>query len=123
MKYFTDPISGKVYAYDDDAPSHFVATGLVPMSEAAVNEYIRDATVPVSTDADGERAWRDSELASLIWLRDRHRDQQEIGGDTTLSADQFAELLVYMQALRDWPQSPDFPDSDKRPVGPSWIRE
>jgi len=70
-----------------------------------------------------ERAWRDAELASVMWLRERHRDQQEIGGSTTLSDVQFAELLVYMQALRDWPQSPDFPTLEQRPAAPAWIAE
>lgn len=73
--------------------------------------------------ADQERAWRDAALASVMWLRERHRDQQDIGGDTTLSGDQFAELLVYMQALRDWPQSPDFPDIEQRRWPPAWIAE
>src|SRR5450830_1566323 len=63
----------------------------------------------VDQNAAAERTWRDKELASLIWLRDRHRDQLEIAGDTTLTNEQFSELLVYMQALRDWPQAPDFP--------------
>jgi hypothetical protein len=70
-----------------------------------------------------ERAWRDAELASLVWLRDRHRDQLDIGVETTLSVEQFTELLTYMQALRDWPQSPDFPQSAHRPVAPPWITE
>lgn len=70
-----------------------------------------------------ERKWRDGALSSVMWLRERHRDQQEIGGDATLSADQFAELLVYMQELRDWPQSPDFPDIEQRPVPPAWIAD
>nr|WP_314563053.1 phage tail assembly chaperone [uncultured Pseudomonas sp.] len=68
-----------------------------------------------------ERRWRDTELAALIWLRDRHRDQLEIGGETTLTIEQYSELLVYMQALRDWPQSPDFPNVEHRPIVPVWI--
>ena len=70
-----------------------------------------------------ERAWRDAELMAVAWLRDRHRDQLEIAVDTTLSGEQFTELLLYMQALRDWPQSSGFPDTEKRPVGPSWVHE
>lgn len=70
-----------------------------------------------------ERAWRDAELASVMWLRERHRDQVEISAQAALSAEQFAALLVYMQALRDWPQSPDFPDSTHRPVAPAWIAD
>ncbi|SFU55571.1 phage tail assembly chaperone [Pseudomonas sp. OV546] len=70
-----------------------------------------------------EREWRGAELAAVIWLRERHRDEQELGGETTLSAEQFAELLAYMQSLRNWPQSPDFPDSRHRPIAPPWIAE
>ncbi|MDH0730990.1 phage tail assembly chaperone [Pseudomonas sichuanensis] len=73
--------------------------------------------------ANNERAWRDSALAAVMWLRDRHRDQVEGGAATTLTAEQFQELLAYMQALRDWPQSEAFPDSAQRPVAPPWIAE
>lgn len=70
-----------------------------------------------------ERSWRDGELAAVMWLRERHRDQLGIGVDTTISAEQFTELLIYMQALRDWPQSPNFPASEHRPVLPAWIAD
>lgn len=70
-----------------------------------------------------ERKWRDGELASVLWLRERHRDQQEVGGDTSLSPEQFAELLVYLQELRDWPQKSEFPDIHYRPVPPTWIAQ
>lgn len=73
--------------------------------------------------AAAERAWRDTELSGLVWLRDRHRDQLEIGVTTTLTPEQFSELLVFMQALRDWPQSEAFPDSEQRPVAPPWIAD
>lgn len=71
--------------------------------------------------ADAERSWRDAELASVTWLRDRHRDQVELSADTTLTAEQFNELLAYMQLLRDWPQSAAFPNVSHRPLAPSWI--
>ncbi|WP_047302123.1 phage tail assembly chaperone [Pseudomonas fluorescens] len=70
-----------------------------------------------------ERRLRDAELASVIWLRERHRDQLEIEAPATLTGEQFKELLVYMQALRDWPQSAGFPDVQHRPVAPPWIAE
>lgn len=85
--------------------------------------YLIDAPQPVLDLALQERAWRDEELLAVMWLRERHRDQLEIAGPATLSTEQFSELLVYMQALRDWPQSPDFPDNQHRPVAPSWIAE
>jgi hypothetical protein len=85
--------------------------------------YLIDPPVVVPDPAAQERKWRDAELSSVMWLRERHRDQQEIGGDTTLSGDQFSELLVYMQQLRDWPQSQAFPDIEQRPTAPAWIAE
>jgi hypothetical protein len=68
-----------------------------------------------------ERLWRDSEIERVKWLRERHRDQLDIGEQTTLMPEQFSELLTYIQVLRDWPQSPDFPDSQHRPERPLWI--
>lgn len=68
-----------------------------------------------------ERAWRDSELNATQWPVARHRDELDAGTATTLSADQFAELLAYRQALRDWPAAKAFPDSDARPVAPAWL--
>jgi hypothetical protein len=83
--------------------------------------YLADIP-PVEPDPSAiEREWRDAELASVMWLRERHRDQQEIGADATLESEQFKELLVYTQALRDWPQSPNFPNIEYRPVTPTWI--
>lgn len=70
-----------------------------------------------------ERAWRDGEVSSTEWLVTRHRDEQDMQVVTTLTAEQFAELLVYRQALRDLPQSKAFPDTAQRPVAPPWIAE
>ncbi|MFL6610191.1 MAG: phage tail assembly chaperone [Pseudomonas sp.] len=70
-----------------------------------------------------ERSWRDGELIRVAWLRDRHRDQMDVGLPLSLVAAQFSELLVYMQDLRDWPQSPDFPGSQNRPIAPRWIAD
>ncbi len=70
-----------------------------------------------------ERKWRDAEVLRVSWLRDRHRDQLDAGIDTTLTTEQFGALLAYIQNLRDWPQSPDFPDSLYRPTVPGWIVE
>lgn len=72
---------------------------------------------------EAERAWRNGEIARVSWLRDRHRDEVELGKTLTLTADQFAELLFYMQMLRDWPENQDFPDTVLRPVAPGWIAD
>lgn len=71
--------------------------------------------------AAAERVWRNGELASHEWWVTRHRDEQAIGGATTLSSEQFSELLAYRKQLRDWPQGQGFPKSKGRPTGPAWL--
>lgn len=71
--------------------------------------------------AASERAWRDAEMHASEWLVTRHRDEQDLKQETTLTDAQFSELLIYRQALRDWPQSPSFPDSQYRPVVLPWF--
>lgn len=101
-----NPAEGKVRVHDDH--------GL---------PYLIDAPEVMLDPVTVERAWRDGELSSVIWLRERHRDQAELSEQTTLTADQFGELLAFMQALRDWPQSPNFPDNKHRPATPAWIAD
>ncbi|NMX26599.1 phage tail protein [Pseudomonas sp. WS 5406] len=67
------------------------------------------------------RQWRDTEIESIRWLRERHRDEVDSGRATTLSMNQSGELLDYAQALRDWPGSVRFPATDSRPPKPDWI--
>jgi hypothetical protein len=88
-------------------------------------EFLSPPDIPTSqhADADAERTWRDTELQSTEWLVTRHRDEQDLAQDTTLTTEQFAGLQGYRQALRDWPQSEHFPDSQYRPVAPPWIAE
>lgn len=76
---------------------------------------------PAQLAAD-ERGWRDRGIDSTQWLVARHREQQEMN-NTTLTGQQYTELLQYRQALRDWPQTTTFPAADFRPVAPSWIAE
>lgn len=68
-----------------------------------------------------ERTWRQSALAATEWQVTRHRDEQELGRGTTLSAQHYLELLEYRQALRDWPDSSAFPSSVSRPSAPLWL--
>lgn len=86
--------------------------------------FLIDRPMPSTTEmAAIERLWRDGELDATEWLRNRHRDQLDLGVTTTLSGEQFTELLQYLQALRDWPAVEAFPDSAQRPVAPPWIAE
>jgi hypothetical protein len=48
----------------------------------------------------------------------RHRDELELGGDTTLTPEQYILLLKWRAELRRLPQHPDFPQVElpQRPV-------
>lgn len=101
-----NPTPGKIRSHVDGLPV------LIDPPQASVEEL-----------AELERRWRDGELLAVTWLRDRHRDQIDIATSTTLTAEQFTELLGYMQQLRDWPQSEAFPMVEHRPVPPAWVAE
>jgi hypothetical protein len=73
--------------------------------------------------AVSERAWRDGEILRVQWIRDRHRDERELNRLTTITSEQFAMLLDYLQDLRDWPEQLAFPGEASRPVPPGWIAE
>lgn len=99
-----EPVPGMVRGHDAEGLPILVVPKTSP------DELMRD-----------ERAWRDAEIERVKWLRERHRDEQDVGEPTTLTADQFSELLAYVKSLRDWPQSPDFPSTEYRPVAPEWV--
>ena len=51
-------------------------------------------------------------LSSSDWLVTRHRDQVEGGSSTSLTSDEYTELLSYRQYLRDLSAQTDFdPDT------------
>lgn len=47
------------------------------------------------------RQSRDVRISSTTWLVERHREEQEMNIATTLSENEYNELLNYRQALRD----------------------
>ena len=71
---------------------------------------------------------RNTDLNNVLWIRDRHRDQVEIGGNKDLTPEQFSDFLVYIQELRDWPATftkyvTDKTIESRRPEKPSYIIE
>ena len=42
-------------------------------------------------------------------MRERHADETAMGKETSLTAEQYASLLTYIQALRDIPQQEGAP--------------
>lgn len=83
--------------------------------------WVLDEAEQQAAALSSERMWRDERLEEIVWMRDRHRDQIELEMVTTQSAEQYVELLRYIQNLRDWPQAEVFPGIDKRPVSPNWL--
>ena len=73
--------------------------------------------------AAAERKWRDGQVSDTEWLVTRHRDEQDMQLSTTLTPEQFSDLLVYRQGLRDWPQSELFPGIEHRPQPPTWLAD
>lgn len=67
--------------------------------------------------ASQARAERDARLSDTNWLVERHREEQETGA-TTLTAQEYTELLAYRQALRDVPQQAGFPETIDWPILP-----
>lgn len=78
--------------------------------------------LPLSRDqiATQKRALRDAALTATDWLVARHQDEKLIGNGTTLTADQFAVLLKYRQALRDISNAPGWPNIDL-PAAPDFV--
>lgn len=92
----------------------------------------RDDDFPVLADppppsdealAAVERVWRDQRLLETDGVVARHRDEQEEGSETTLAARQYSDLQAYRRALRNWPESGEFPLIDHRPAAPPWLAE
>ncbi|MBJ2205706.1 phage tail protein [Pseudomonas carnis] len=98
--------AGKLMAVDADG-------------QPVLNDPVLDAVEVASQ----ERIWRDAELERVKWLRERHRDELELSIPHSLTDDQYGQLLEYMQLLRDWPQSSNFPDQEHRPPVPAWVAE
>ena len=111
MKYFIND-SQEVFAFELGFSEQ---GGLFAIPEEEALE-LASRPVPISDLRFSERKWRDAQLSEVTWLRERHRVQREIEVSTVLSDAHFKELLIYIQSLRDWPQSSDFPNSEHRPA-------
>ncbi|MCO1349951.1 phage tail assembly chaperone (plasmid) [Burkholderia vietnamiensis] len=82
---------------------------------AVLNERMQivliDPPTPTRAEiANAKRAERDVALHATDWLVSRHQDEKLLGDGTTLTADQFALLLKYRQALRECSELPGWPN-------------
>lgn len=83
--------------------------------------WVASTAAQLAAEKLAARLVRDQAIADSQWLVDRHRDQVEVSMATTLTTDQFSALLVYRQALRDWPSVADFPADATKPAAPGWL--
>jgi hypothetical protein len=116
-------IDGVVRFAFDAEPEKSFWTDIVEVADddsRYLNFLALQSMSPVDPDA-ADRIWRDAEIVRVAWLRDRHRDEVEMGAETTISTEQYVELLAYIKALRDWPATAEFPAEESRPVVPEWV--
>lgn len=100
------------------------SAGKVICEDAEGHPVLADPTPPTPEQlAEQERNWRDGELRTTDGVVTRHRDELEDETSTTLTAQQYSELQAYRRALRNWPESGEFPSTDLRPAAPRWLAE
>lgn len=110
--------------YEDLGPLPAEVTDIAPTSPYQVwsqGQWVADPTAQLAAQKLAARQVRDQAITDSQWLVDRHRDQVDAAVATTLTAAQFTELLVYRQALRDWPTAADFPSLPDLPAAPAWL--
>lgn len=78
-----------------------------------------DQEVELERVTTGAKMNRSANMTSTDWLVNRHRDEKEMGDSTSLSEDQFKEVLEYRRDLRDWPTKAEFPNG--MPTAPAWM--
>lgn len=120
MKYYKDN-KNNVFAYSDiQTPKN----GLTKITEQETLELASPPPI-VEELFDRLRSLRNTRINSVLWMRERHADELELGKETSLTPEQYIMLLTYIQALRDiteqpgapwdgggeltpWPEKPDF---------------
>lgn len=134
MKTFAQILNGRLHwKFDAEEKPEFAAdialvdiTGVSPApAEGDVWDGEKFATPAGPNDeerAAGLKGLRDSLVTRTDWLVQRHRDELDMQRATTMSAEAFAALLEYRQALRDVSLAAGFPHVDM-PALPSVIAE
>lgn len=69
---------------------------------------------------ESEKSRRTYEINNVSWYIERHRGQLELGIDTSITEEQYKQVLEYIQKLRDWPSCDGWPDVNM-PEKPEWM--
>ena len=103
---------------EPDSSIPVIANGLVDGSRT----YVADSVLRVKDPLPNIPILKDQRsqlLDQVDWMTTRHRDQRDKGGPTTLTEEQYTQLLDYKQALRDWPASGDY--NEAFPAKPPFV--
>lgn len=113
-KGFVPCWTGKKWEQVED---HKGESGYVNGQPHTINEYgplpegWSDTPPPPTIEElfDTLRSVRDGRISAVLWMRERHADELELGKETSLTPEQYTTLLTYIQALRDLPDQPGAP--------------
>lgn len=67
------------------------------------------------------RLWVETSLQTSETLVAQYRDARDLGQAAPITADQFADLLTWRQAVRDWPKAKAYPADSSRQGAPDWL--
>lgn len=101
IRFFVDDL--RIPSYEDE---HHLVMVPVETEDMIDTHIVRGQLYNFQTGKveDSDLSWNskiEQELLNTDWLVTRHRDQVELGINTTLSDDEYKELLMYRQNLRD----------------------
>ncbi len=104
MNYYKDN-QNNVFAYSD------IQTPKDGLTKITEQEALELTNPPPTTEELFARLrnQRDAHINSVLWMRERHTDELELGTEPTLTPEQYTALLTYIQALRDLPAQPGAP--------------
>lgn len=69
---------------------------------------------------DQRKQMRETLFTDCDWMTWRQEDQIKLGVPTSLTSEQYLELLTYRQALREWPVTGDY--NEAFPTKPEWMQ-
>lgn len=101
IRFFVDDLH--IPSYPDE---HFLTMVPVESDDMVDTHIIQGQLYDFQTGkvVDSDLSWNfklDQQLQQTDWLVTRHRDQVELGIETSLNEDEYKELLMFRQSLRD----------------------
>lgn len=117
MPYYKGP-DNTLYFLDSSQYEGLLPPGCVPISDEEAAAMQAPTTEARALEV---RTSRDRYLSMLDRVSIRHRDQVDGGLPTTLTAEQYVEVLTLKQQLRDVAEQPGFPTDVTWPAKPEYL--